>query len=108
MIPAQAVEAAYEAWLAHKATRNPDNAKEAIRAALEAAAPYMQPTVTTIEELDALPAGTVILDSEGNSTQAVMHGHGKTHWRDNKYRALLTSDLIALPATILHRPDDAR
>lgn len=42
MIPVEAVEAAHEAWLAHKATRSPNNAKDAIREALEAAAPYMK------------------------------------------------------------------
>jgi hypothetical protein len=35
---------------------------ETARAALEAAAPRMRRTIATVEELDALPVGSVVLD----------------------------------------------
>jgi len=38
----EAIEAAYAAHLGHKSVRSPDNAKEAIRTALEAAAPIIR------------------------------------------------------------------
>ncbi len=62
---------------------------------------YRKPrTVTTIEEIDALPEGTIILDSDPDAMLKDADG----------WRSLLVPDVklksftIGLPATVLHDP----
>jgi len=54
------------------------------------------PTITTAEELDALPVGSVILDGDGMAAQK----EDEWDW-DGGGRCWVTRQL-ALPATVLH------
>jgi hypothetical protein len=53
-IPNEAVEAAYAAHLAHKPVRRHGNAKNAMRAALEAAATYLTERAYNAGHLDGM------------------------------------------------------
>jgi len=78
-----------------------DEDRDIMRAALEAAAPHMQPLITTIEELEALPFGSVILDRSGLS----LHKNEFTGWRASNGAKSVTVEMLeneALPATVLH------
>ena len=76
---------------------SPDKAAEAILAA-----GYRKPrTVTTVEELDALPLGSVILDQVGLS----LHRNAFTGWCSSNGAKEIPMDMLmqeALPATVLH------
>lgn len=79
----------------------------ATASAIEAAAPRMQPTVTTMEELEALPVGSVILDTAGLS----LHKNEFTGWRASNGAKNIPADMLAreaLPATVLHTPNPYR
>lgn len=112
-IPAEAVEAAVDALVASKLGDHPgingEEFVEAAMAALEAAAPYMLAggTVTTEEELDALPVGSVVLSEE------VTHHEGGwplsyQRWQDGDWhrgaRSGSTHPDNFLPAVVLHAP----
>lgn len=56
-------------------------------------------TVGTVEELDALPVGTVVLDSEG---AALAECVGWLWW----YTDLYGPGSLALPATVLYEPKE--
>lgn len=73
---------------------NPQGAADAILAA-----GYRKPrTVTTVEELDALPEGTIILDTDPDAL--VTDG---TAWRSLLVPdCALRSSAVGLPATVLH------
>jgi hypothetical protein len=61
-------------------------------------------TITTIEELDALPVGSVILDPIGLS----LHKNEFTGWRASNGATEITADMLqreALPATLIHEPE---
>lgn len=68
------------------------------------AAGYTKPrTITTAEELDALPFGSVILDPIGLS----LHKNEFTGWRASNGAKGITLDMLAneaLPATVLYEP----
>lgn len=60
-------------------------------------------TVTTVEELDALPVGSVILDPKGLS----LHKNAFTGWYASNGAKNITAEVLALealPATVLHEP----
>jgi hypothetical protein len=65
---------------------------------------YRKPrTITTAEELDALPVGSVILDPAGLS----LHKNEYTGWRASNGAKDIPADMLvteALPATILWKP----
>lgn len=69
------------------------------------AAGYRKPQhVTTIEELDALPIGSVILDPAGLS----LHKNEFTGWRASNGAKNIPAGLLeleALPATVLYEPE---
>lgn len=62
-------------------------------------------TVTTVEQLDALPVGTVLRE-DYDGTIWTLHDGGKhiEAYRECDYLPLLTS-AINLPARVLHNPD---
>lgn len=66
------------------------------------AAGYRKPrTITTAEELDALPLGSVILDQVGLS----LHRNAFTGWCSSNGAKEIPMDMLmqeALPATVLH------
>lgn len=66
------------------------------------AAGYRKPrTITTVEELDALPVGTIILDSDPDACMKVEGGR----WRsiDDPEETFSTSGISgSLPATVMH------
>lgn len=68
------------------------------------AAGYRRPrTVTTVEELDALPAGSMILDSDPDALlRTESAGWYSVHDGDH---IPYSSSAITLPATVLHEPD---
>lgn len=66
------------------------------------AAGYRKPrTITTAEELDALPEGSVILSSGGDSAQK----DGVGYWYLWGGDIGLESAEVALPAMVLHEPE---
>jgi hypothetical protein len=68
--------------------------------ALKAAQPR---TITTVEELDALAPGSVILDPAGLS----LHKNEFTGWRASNGAKNITAEMLqneALPAIVLHSP----
>ncbi|WP_457948284.1 hypothetical protein ACTAQI_20245 [Pseudarthrobacter sp. alpha12b] len=76
-----------------------------IVAAAVLAAGFRKPrTVTTVEELDALPDGAIIREANGDPTRAVKRQDGKVWWIDGPH-GMSASDLIPLPATVLHEPE---
>ena len=56
-------------------------------------------TVTTVEELDALPDGTVVRDSEGATA-------GRVDWLWFYIDPYGPASLIALPTTVLYEPKE--
>lgn len=68
------------------------------------AAGYRKPrTVTTVEELDALPFGSVILDRSGLS----LHKNEFTGWRASNGAKDIDEAMLAqeaFPAIVLHEP----
>lgn len=68
------------------------------------AAGYVKPrTITTLEELEDLPSGSVILDPTGLS----LHKNEFTGWRASNGARNIAADMLegeALPATVLHEP----
>lgn len=109
MIPNEAVEAAANAISQSSGMRfdgfwsrvedlEPEDREYALaeaRAALEAAAPHMQASVSTLAELDALPRFTVIRSGEGAVYER------ETMWHEAGSRDLKYSPDVALPATVL-------
>jgi len=66
------------------------------------AAGYRKPrTITTAEELDALPFEAVIRDADGHVLER--WGHSEENlWVTVMVNAFIRRDQIALPATVLH------
>jgi len=62
-------------------------------------------TITTVEELNALPNGSIILEVDGNPLRANREG-GRNWWLDGP-DAMSGSPLIPLPVTVLHEPKSA-
>lgn len=65
---------------------------------------YSKPrTITTVEELDALPLGSVILDGGGLS----LHKNAFTGWCASNGAKDIEGELLleATPATVLHVPE---
>lgn len=94
---------AAEAWMrwANILNTSPDEERNGIAAMRQMLTEfgYRKPrTVTTVEELDALPRLSVIRPS-GN-LPAVFEKH--TMWHEAGSRDLVWSDAIPLPATVLH------
>lgn len=109
VIPAQAVEAADAAYRNTVPTGDGSYQHRAIRAALEAAAPHMMATVTTAEELDALPVGSVVrtAGTESQSPRvavkdAVWKNESEWFVADSSEWCLDSTELDDLPATVLH------
>ena len=73
------------------------------------AAGYRKPrTITTVEELDALPDGTIILSEVGGCWEAgEWRGHGMNWWKEPGRREIAHSEDLALPATVLYTPEAA-
>lgn len=57
-------------------------------------------TISTVDELDALPVGTVVRSDEDNTFERERIG-----WSEIGFTWNPSSEDIALPATILYRPD---
>jgi len=72
------------------------------------AAGYRKPRIiTTAEELDALPTGSVILDPIGLS----LHKNEFTGWVSSNGAKKITADMLereALPATVLYEPEPTK
>lgn len=77
---------------------NPDEARTAARAAIAA----IHPTVSSVDELAALPEGTVLLDSGTEVLQLVEDGEG-LQWSDSWANGCS----VELPATVLYTPGGA-
>src|SRR4051794_40660394 len=65
-----------------------------------------QPVVNTVEELDALPNMSVVLDTEGAACQLNGYGIDGCYWESMGETDLLTSE-IPPPARVLHRPEES-
>lgn len=65
----------------------------------------IHPTVSTEAELDALPENSVVLDSFGEPFQRMEMVGLPSLWSSSD---VVTSDLMHLPATVLHIPGGAQ
>ena len=61
-------------------------------------------TVATVEELDALPSGSVVLTADHVALQKDRHGR----WGWPSMPSTLVAELGWKPATVLYRPGDDR
>lgn len=90
--------------LAINAYRTPEQQDRELTEAIIAAG-YRKPrTITTAEELDALPFETVIRDAD----EAVLERWGQMEesgWVTVMVASFIPSDHIALPATVLYSPE---
>lgn len=75
-----------------------DEAKAAAVAVIAA----IHPTVTTVEELDALPIGSVLLGATGAAIEFTGVAEDGTIGVAPGSAALWTDDDLHLPATVLH------
>ncbi|WBL18502.1 hypothetical protein [Citricoccus sp. NR2] len=77
-----------------------ENSTAKARAALEAALPYLQKRVTTVDELRALPLGSAVIDADEIVAQMSRRDpndwYSERHWYANQ---------LALPATVLWEPN---
>ena len=73
------------------------------------AAGYSKPrTITTAEELDALPVGSVVRTDFGCTVEKDCDfGSGKEFWSNVGSEDRRNSGHIALPATVIHEGDEA-
>lgn len=72
------------------------------RAVLEAAAPHMRRIVTSIEGLESLPGGAVVID--GDETVLEKLYHDQRWWHATGTHDGVSIDDITLPATVLNEP----
>ncbi|ORL93422.1 hypothetical protein A5N78_04610 [Prescottella equi] len=69
---------------------------------------YSRPRVVeTIVQLEVLPAGAVVLTEQGGVYEAKDHIPYRT-WREAGSRYVSTSSDLALPATVLWVPEEAK
>ncbi|BCW47954.1 hypothetical protein [Arthrobacter sp. StoSoilB13] len=102
---------AAEAWMrwANILTIGPDEERNGIAAMKQMLTEfgYRKPrTITTVEELDALPRGSVILDRSGLS----LHKNEFTGWRASNGAKDISPEMLAqeaFPATVLHESEVA-
>lgn len=67
------------------------------------AAGFRKPrTVTNVEELDALPNESLILDAQNRCREGLTSIEGRNWWRTMGPAKVLASAEIQLPATVLH------
>jgi hypothetical protein len=80
----------------------PQDAETVVRALVAHAAARTR-VVTTVDELDALPVGSVVLD------RLLMPWHKRpgTRWYSTGWDGGVRSPAIALPARVLYDPEDA-
>lgn len=108
MIPDTAVEAAHRAW--REQAELPGTIFEYnLRAALVAAAPHMARTITTAEELDALPVGSIVamIGSEPDSPAVACRAvRGWQFLGEDPERRHLSASIMPSPEplTVLHEP----
>lgn len=83
------------------------DAERAARAVLRKLAALPAPrTITTVEELEALPYESIVLDADDDHLMLVADGEGGSYWvRFDDTDFYLTSD-IALPAMVLWAPTE--
>lgn len=73
-----------------------------MRRALNAAAPLMNQIVTTIEELDALPVGSIVLDDFNTDWRKTSEGIESNNWDSSSTSWTHTANDIILPAKVIH------
>lgn len=76
--------------------------RDEAREILEAAAPHLQPTVTTVEELDALPEGAMVRTDGGFYLKEALR-RGISTWVTTDEQYYFKSADIPLPATVIYR-----
>lgn len=72
-----------------------------MRAALEAAAPYMSRTIASVEELDALPYGTVVLNDEGWNVTVAQRQAEDMRWYVTGCLEYIKPEAL-MPATVIY------
>lgn len=67
------------------------------------AAGYRKPrTVTTVEELDALPDAVLVLTEQGGYWESIKRMDGRNWWHEPGNTNVSPSEDLTLPATVLH------
>lgn len=73
------------------------------------AAGYRKPrTITTVEELDALPAWSVVRSEQATIWEKFDGSPTGDFWAETMTLGQHPSDHIALPATVLHTPEPTK
>jgi hypothetical protein len=103
VIPAEAVEAAAKAWVSHSLKPGSMTVEDGMREILEAAAPYMQPALDSVEDLDALPEGAMVRTDTGFYLKEALRNGFSTWVTTNEQYYFKTED-ITLPATVIYLP----
>lgn len=66
---------------------------------------YRKPrTITTVEELDALPDAVLVLTEQGGYWESIKRMDGKNWWKEPGARNVSPSEDLTLPATVLYEP----
>jgi len=85
---------------------NPGMASFELLAHAILAAGYRKPrTITTMEELDALPDGVLILTEQGGYWESIKRMDGKNWWKEPGATFVSPSSDLTLPVTVLHEPE---
>ena len=63
---------------------------------------HMRPEVTSVEELQQVPEGTIILSEQGNCWDAIARPDYGNYWREFGRHGVVGSSAIALPARVVH------
>ena len=63
-------------------------------------------TITTDEELDALPDGAVVLDADGDVMEADTNSDRRIWYVPGREWEWVGNDYTHLPARVLYRPDE--
>lgn len=71
-----------------------------------AAAIHADRTITTDEELDALPDGAVVLDADGDVMEADTNCDRRIWYTPGREWEWVGNDYTHLPARVLYRPDE--
>ena len=61
--------------------------------------------ITTVEELDALPNASLILDGKDQYREGLTSIEGRNWWRTMGPARVLASKEVDLPATVLYEPE---
>lgn len=79
-----------------------ENAKDIVELVIEAAEPLLARIITTVEELDELPIGSIVVDDLDTDWRKTSEGVEGDNWDSSGTYFTHTVDDIQLPAKLIH------